>query len=121
MYKLCVLTSIAPKLRPTRENLNAKTRNWFSDGYRTSVPGTSTCQVDTDCEAGEICQGGYCTGLRRSFDIHGTFKPDNYKDILTDNSSLASPQPTQSGFIYINLIDSADGRYDNTDYEYEYE
>lgn len=60
MWKVCILNSVAPKLQPQREKLTFEIANWYTDGYRTSAPGTNLCQVNTDCEGDEICQGGFC-------------------------------------------------------------
>jgi len=46
-----------------KENLDARTRRFITDGYRTSVPGTTNCRSDNECEIGEICQAGYCHSL----------------------------------------------------------
>ena len=73
MLRLCILNSIMPKIQSPPENLVSKKRNWFSDGYRVSAPGTSTCRSDTDCEINEICQSGYCSGLKRPFGTFGIF------------------------------------------------
>ena len=79
MYKICVLNSVAPKLKCREEKLVALARNWFSDGYRTSAPGTETCQVDSDCEKYERCQAGFCAGLPLRYDLIGVYSsiPDS--------------------------------------------
>lgn len=98
MYRLCLLNSIVPKIKPVSERLNAKTKNWYSDGYRASYPGTAICETNEDCEAGEICQAGYCAGLHRRFAVQGTF-------IGSD--------------VYINPHDQYDSQ-DSTGYDYDY-
>ena len=82
MIKLTLLNSVAPKLRPKAESLDAHVRKWYSDGYRTGAPGTNTCREDTDCNIGEICQSGYCAGLHRSYGTHGMFYGNEYKDLV---------------------------------------
>ena len=67
MLKICLLNSVAPKLQPASEKL-AIIRNWYSDGYRTSVPGTSVCTVTDECENGESCQSGRCTSISSDYE-----------------------------------------------------
>lgn len=38
----------------------AKTRQYYTDGYRSGVSGTEKCISDSDCEINEVCQSGYC-------------------------------------------------------------
>ena len=85
MLRLCALNSIAPKLRPSNEGLIAYTRNWFSDGYRTSAPGTNVCRQDSDCEGSEICKAGYCAGLQRKYSTYGLYYGDEYKNVLAND------------------------------------
>ena len=86
MLRLCVLNSVAPKLRPTTEGLDSRRRHWFSDGYRTSTPGTTTCRETTDCERNEICQSGYCTGIKRIYGTHGLYYGNEYRDMLAKDT-----------------------------------
>lgn len=48
-----------------KENLDARTRQYVTDGYRTSISGTSVCNHDSHCEINEICQAGYCQKIKR--------------------------------------------------------
>ena len=88
MLRLCVLNSVAPKLRPSNEGLIAYTRNWFTDGYRTSAPGTNVCRQDSDCENNEICKAGYCAGLQRKYSTYGLYYGDDYKIALNGPTGL---------------------------------
>ena len=90
MLRLCVLNSVSPKLRPATEGLNANTRNWFSDGYRTSVPDTNICRQDSDCEGSEICQSGYCAGIHRKYSTHGLYYGNEYKNLISDTATSLS-------------------------------
>ena len=83
-FKMVVLNSIAPKLRPKREPIDAHIRSWYTDGYRAGAPGTNTCREDTDCEPGEICQSGYCAGLHRKYNVHGLLYGNEYIDMLSE-------------------------------------
>lgn len=56
------LTVLMSLLQP-RENLDARYKNWFSDGYRASAPFTQLCVTGSDCEYNERCQGGLCVPL----------------------------------------------------------
>jgi hypothetical protein len=95
MWKITLLNCLAPKLR-VRERLDAHSRNWFTDGYRTSTPGTTTCQSDTDCEGYEICQSGYCAGIPRQFDNYGTFIGGEYQQFL---DLERNPYPSSYGVL----------------------
>jgi len=87
MYSFCVLNSIIPKLKPSTENLDAHSRNWYTDGYRTSTPSTNTCHQDSDCEGNEICQSGYCAGLHRTYSTYGLYYGNEYKRFIGEDSS----------------------------------
>ena len=90
MLRLTVLNSIAPKLQPKTEPLDAHTRNWFSDGYRVSAPGTNVCREDSDCEGSEICQSGYCAGIHRKYSTHGLYYGNEYKNLAAIESNALS-------------------------------
>lgn len=93
MLQLALLNSIAPKLRFIRfEGLDAHIRNWFTDGYRASMPGTAMCKTNTDCEADEICQSGYCTGLQRKTNVQGIYYGEDERNLLQSTTPYSQLQ-----------------------------
>jgi hypothetical protein len=90
--KLVLLNSIIPKITMENrtEQLNTHIHNWFSHGYRYSVPRESTCSSDSDCNPDELCRGGYCAGLHRKYDIHGIFYGDEYNDMVGEKNNPLS-------------------------------
>lgn len=91
MLQLALLNSIAPKLRLFYyEGLDARYRNWFTDGYRAAVAGTTTCHTNTDCEVNEVCQGGFCAGLQRPTNVNGLYYGDDEREILSQPDSYAT-------------------------------
>ena len=129
MLQLTLLNSIAPKLRFEKtEGLSAKIRNWFSDGYRVSVPGTATCRSTSECEKDEICQSGYCTGLGHRYSTFGEYYGDEHSAIIQQYNST-SFQPISNGYNidYISHLTKSfqpdpDNLYThNYEHDYDYE
>ncbi len=108
MLRLCVLNSVVPKLRPKNEKLDARTRNWFSDGYRAAAPGTSTCRTDSDCEFSEICQGGYCAGIHLNYGTYGLYSDTEYRSILAKDHPYGFLMHSQQYMPYHHFYSTPD-------------
>ncbi len=135
MLRLTVLNSITPKLQVNTEPLDAHTRNWFSDGYRVSAPGTNMCRQDSDCEGSEICQAGYCAGIHRKYSTHGLYYGNEYKKLAgIESHPLSYLEHNPHDFFYNYTLDkdigintvkaSTDPKHrrisDSLDYDYTY-
>jgi len=126
MLQLTILNSIAPKLRFNKqEKLDARHINWFTDGYRTSFSGSNTCRSNTDCESDEICQSGYCGGLKRIVGKHGLYH--DTRTILSNNDQLSYLEYTTNDNLFNNndnmkkVVNQPPKNEYTKDYEHDYD
>lgn len=125
MFRLVLLNTIGKSLQIKKEGVYAARRNWFSDGYRAAAPGLHKCSQDTDCEAGEICQAGYCYGLHRRTDIHNLHYGDEYRTLIQRQSNnplhfIPDRDIINGSYFYINQP-VFDIEEEVIDYEYNYD
>lgn len=102
--------------KPRREYLNAYTRNWYTDGYRTSAPGTNTCREDSDCEGNEACQSGFCAGIRRKYSLYGLYFGNEYQRFLGGETPYDTSVGTYNPTSYLHS--EPGGIPTNFDYDY---